>query len=81
MSRKLRPMFQVRLYSSRRYREEADMNSNLAKIFGWGQFGLQVVGTAVQQGLPHGLFGWLGLVTSLLTAVGVHAASATDGVK
>lgn len=56
-------------------------NSNIAKIFGWGQFGLNTVGTLIGNGLPHGAFGWLGILTSLLTAVGVHAASTTDGTK
>jgi hypothetical protein len=57
------------------------MNSILAKILGWGQFGLSVLGQVATSGAPHGAFGWLGLAGSLLTAVALHASSNTDGTK
>jgi len=56
-------------------------NSFWGKLFGWVQFGLQVLGNVAQGGAPHGVFGWIGLVGSLATAVAVHNASSTDGQK
>lgn len=53
--------------------------SVIGKITGWGQFALQLLGQVATTGLPTGAFGWLGLLTSLATAVGIHAASSTDG--
>lgn len=55
--------------------------TNTGKIFGWAQFGLQVLGTVFAGGLPTGIVGWAGLLGSLATAVGVHAASSTDGTQ
>lgn len=58
------------------------MNSaNSAKIFGWLQFILNLAGNVLAGGLPHTAVGVVGLAGSLLTAVGVHAASNTDGSK
>lgn len=53
----------------------------LAKIAGWGQFGLNLAGQLSQPGAPtpHGALQWTQLVGSLVTAVAVHAASSTDG--
>jgi hypothetical protein len=53
----------------------------IGKILGWGQFLFQVLGQVFAGGLPHGTVGWLGLAGSLATAVGLHAASSTDGAK
>jgi len=52
-----------------------------AKVFGWGLLGLQVAAQATQGGLPHGFAGWTQLAGSLLAAIGIHAASNTDGTK
>jgi hypothetical protein len=52
------------------------------KIMGWLQFGLQAVTQVTQQtGQPHGWANWLTLFASLAAAVGIHAASSTDGTK
>jgi hypothetical protein len=51
----------------------------IGKIFGWAQFLLQVLAQATQGGLPHGAGGWIGLIGSLAAAIGIHAASNTDG--
>lgn len=51
-----------------------------AKIFGYGQFALQVA-NAIAANHPHGVAGWLGLATSALAAGGIHFASITDGSK
>jgi hypothetical protein len=56
-------------------------NTLLAKIAGWLQFALAAIGTAATTGLPHGALGWLGLLGSLATAIGVHNASNSPGVK
>jgi hypothetical protein len=55
--------------------------TNTGKIFGWAQFGLNVLGQALAGGLPVNAGGWLSLLGSLAAAVGVHAASSTDGTK
>jgi hypothetical protein len=64
------------------------MNKSLwAKIFGWSQFAVTAAGTVAQQfaqnpsSVPHGAWGWMGFATSLLTAVGVHHASNTNGAN
>ena len=58
------------------------MTHILAKIFGWTQFGVTAITQLVSaQGAPHGVFGWLTLLGSLAAAVGIHAASSTDGTK
>jgi hypothetical protein len=56
------------------------MNSILGKILGWGQFALAGV-SSIQQAAPHTVTSWLTLAGSLLTAVALHGASSTDGVK
>jgi hypothetical protein len=53
----------------------------IGKIMGWAQFALQFFSGIGTQGLPHGFVGWSTLVGSLLTAIGVHAATKTDGTK
>ncbi len=54
-----------------------------AKVFGWGQFllqlGAQVVPAVTGPAQPHGAFSWFQFGTSLVTAIAVHAASNTDG--
>lgn len=55
------------------------MKSVLAKIAGWAQFGLVTLGQVSQQGAPHGWAQWVTLIGSLAAAVGIHAASGTDG--
>lgn len=58
------------------------MNStNSAKIFGWLQFLLTTFANVATGGIPHTVVGVATLAGSLLTAVGVHAASNTDGNK
>jgi len=52
-----------------------------AKIGGWAQFILNVLGQVSQQGVPHGWASWLSMIGSLAAAVGIHAASNTDGTK
>lgn len=52
------------------------MNSLLAKILGWVNFGANAAGQVIGNGgLPHGILGWFGLIGSLAAAVGIHAAS------
>lgn len=53
----------------------------LAKILGWFQFLATTAGTVLKDGVPHGAGGWLGLLGSLGMAIGIHAASSTDGTK
>lgn len=53
----------------------------LAKIMGWGQFGLQLLGGLTTNGVPHGVFGWLTFAGSLAAAIGIHASSNADGTK
>jgi hypothetical protein len=53
----------------------------IAKIFGWAQFLVPVLSQAATGGSPHGFAGWATLVGSLLGAVGIHAASSTEGTK
>jgi len=58
------------------------MNASLVgKVTGWGQFALQLFSQVAAVGLPHNAIGWVGLAGSLAMAVGMHAASSTDGVK
>lgn len=53
-----------------------------AKIAGWSQFALQLLGAfGSQAGQVHGWQGWLALIGSGVTAVAVHGAASTDGVK
>lgn len=56
-------------------------NTHLGKIFGWGQFALNTLGQLFTNGIPTNALGWLSLLGSLATAVGLHAASSTDGQK
>ncbi len=57
------------------------MKSAFAKIAGWAQFALQLMGQVGQQGVPHGWAQWAVLFGSFATAVGIHHASGTDGAK
>lgn len=56
-----------------------------AKLAGWMQFGVQLFSQVAPMltgpGSPHGAFNWISLGASLLTAVAVHGAASTDGVK
>lgn len=52
-----------------------------AKIGGWAQFALQLLGQVSSGQMPHGAMGWIGLAGSLLAAVGIHGAASTDGTK
>lgn len=56
-------------------------NAQMAKIFGWAQFGIQTAGQVLGAGIPTTVMGWVALIGSLLTAVGVHTAASTDGAK
>lgn len=51
-----------------------------AKIFGWAQFGVTAAVQIFAQPV-HGWQGWLTAIASLAAAVGIHAASNTDGTK
>lgn len=58
------------------------MNASLVgKVTGWGQFGLQLFSQVAATGLPHNAVGWVALAGSLAMAIGMHAASSTDGSK
>lgn len=57
------------------------MNHWLAKIMGWTQFGLQALQQVSQSGQPHGWASWVTTIASGALAVGMHAASNTDGTK
>lgn len=57
------------------------MKQITAKIFGWAQFALITIGELFAHGLPTSVAGWVTLLGSLTTAIGVHAASSTDGAK
>jgi hypothetical protein len=52
----------------------------LAKIGGWAFFGLNLVGTMASHS-PHGFSDWMQTVAAGLAAIGIHAASSTDGSK
>jgi hypothetical protein len=52
----------------------------LSKIGGWTQFGLTLI-TQLSQSQPHGWAQWLTILASGAAAVGIHAASSTDGSK
>lgn len=56
------------------------MSHWLAKIGGWAQFGLVTL-SQLAQSAPHGWAQWLTVVASGLAAIGIHAASNTDGTK
>lgn len=56
-------------------------NALLAKIAGWGQLVQNGVGQIAAGGLPTTALGWISLIGSVMTAVGIHAAAKTDGVK
>ena len=45
---------------------------------GWMQFGMQASSQVFSTGV-HGWQGWLTSIASLAAAVGIHAASSTDG--
>jgi hypothetical protein len=51
----------------------------VGKVLGWGQFLFQVLSQVFATGFPHGAAGWLSLAGSLAAAIGIHAASSTDG--
>lgn len=53
----------------------------VGKVLGWGQFAFQLLGQLFAGGIPTTPVGWLGLAGSLATAIGLHAASSTDGAK
>lgn len=49
--------------------------NTLAKILGWGYFGLQTISQIAVTGGIHGVAGWVGVIGSLLVAGATHAAS------
>jgi hypothetical protein len=59
--------------------------SFFAKMAGWGQFAVglfnQVLPLVTGPNQPHGAFSWTNFGISLLTAIAVHGAASTDGVK
>lgn len=57
------------------------MSHVFAKLGGWLQFAVTTVGQVSASGAPHGWAGWLTEIASLAAAVGIHAASNTDGTK
>jgi len=52
----------------------------LAKLGGWAFFGLTLV-SQLTQTAPHTLSGWLQTIGAGIAAIGIHAASNTDGTK
>jgi hypothetical protein len=53
-----------------------------AKIFGWSQFVMTAISQiASSNPVSHGWQGWVTGIASLAVAIGVHAASSTDGTK
>lgn len=56
-------------------------SSAVGKYLGWGQFVLQALASVFEHGVPTTPFAWLGLLGSFATAIGLHAASSTDGSK
>lgn len=55
--------------------------SILGKVAGWGQLVVTILGTLATTGLPTNAAGWVAWVASLGAALGIHAASSTDGTK
>ena len=55
------------------------MKSILAKVGGWLQFAATATGQLGNTATPHGWAQWLLTLASLAGAVGIHAASNTDG--
>jgi hypothetical protein len=49
-------------------------------VGGWGFFGLTLLQQFATQH-PHGFSDWTQLVGAAVAAVGIHAASSTDGSK
>jgi hypothetical protein len=52
----------------------------LSKVGAWAQFGLTLL-TQLATQQPHGWAQWLTVIASGAAAVGIHAASNTDGTK
>jgi len=52
----------------------------LAKIGGWPFFGLNLL-QQLATSAPHGASSWLQVIGAGVAAVGIHAASSTDGTK
>lgn len=57
------------------------MKSTVAKVAGWLQFVGQLGAQVMTTGLPTNPIGWVTLASSLVAAIGIHAAGATDGSK
>jgi len=51
------------------------MNGVLGKIGGWAAFGLSLLAGIGANGSPHGWAGWVALIGTLASAIGIHAAS------
>ena len=51
------------------------MNGVLGKIGGWAAFGLSLLAGIGANGTPHGWAGWVALIGTLASAIGIHAAS------
>lgn len=57
------------------------MKHILAKVLGWGQFGLAIVEQASNGHFPQNKAEWLALGYKLVLALAVHSAASTDGTK
>lgn len=54
----------------------------MAKYAAWGQFMLQTAYESMNSGgVPNTKAGWIRLGISLITALGMHLSSSTDGTK
>lgn len=51
------------------------------KIFGWVQFGLTAASQVITPATTHGWAGWVTSIASLAAAIGIHAASSSNGTN
>lgn len=56
-------------------------NAIIGKVAGWAQFGFAALTQLGTVGVPTSPMGWMSWIGSLAMAIGVHAASSTDGAK
>lgn len=58
------------------------MKAFLARLAGWGQFGINAIDASLQSnGVPKSPHDWLRIFGSAALAIAVHFASGTDGSK